>query len=784
MKKILILLLLLISFLIVNPAKNVNAASGGLTFTFEDNYEITTPFEVLPKTYEAVLNIPTSTSSNPGIIFSNLGHNTFEDCYSFEIHYGNKKAYPVLYFDVDNVGDVNIDAVLFEFKDVNVASGSKVQVAITIDTTNPESTVGKCYLNGSLMQTIELTLPSEYNNLNYIPKNTGKLGGCYDGMLGSPYDTVYSSNHFKGELYKFSLYKDSRTADEIARGTNLKDKDILAHYEFSENDKENSITDLSGNNYDIVYSSLWIDKEPAKDYAYSFAVVGDTQSLCELHTSYMKPMYQWIVDNKESKKIEYVLGLGDITEGDHDWEWEQAKQAISLLDGVVPYSIVRGNHDTTPQLNKTFANSTYMSQFNGFYKENDINASYRTLKIGNTDYLFLTLNYGAFDEELAWACSIVEKYPNHKVIISTHSYLYHTGERVNSTCGVRPKTSNDDDYKVGFLNKDTTTDALYNNGNDIWDKLVSKYANIQLVLSGHVSTSHVVTSQDIGIHGNTVTQILANPQDMDKAASKAKVDGYGMICMLYFSADGSQIEVEYYSTVKDKYFMTNNQYTIESSNHGSTAHNNEYKKNDNYHWLACIDCDSKGTREQHNYENACDAICDDCGYTRDINSHVYNVNKYDENHHYKVCGSCNSVDENSIKQHIFDDSCDKTCNNCDYTRTGSHTYETKNYDQTHHWLECNTCGTIDTSSQHKHTFDHDCDSQCNDCEYKRTITHDYSTDKNDGDNYWKECSVCGDKLPVSAPPKKGCGGNIVGTLLSTISLFGVALYFRKNRNSK
>ena len=81
-------------------------------------------------------------------------------------------------------------------------------------------------------------------------------------------------------------------------------------------------------------------------------------------------------------------------------------------------------------------------------------------------------------------------------------------------------------------------------------------------------------------------------------------------------------------------------------------------------------------------------------------------------------------------------------------------------------------------------FSDDCDKECNECDYKRATNHDYSISGNDGTNYWNECSICGDKLAVSAPSKKGCNGNIVGTLSSAITLFGVALYFKKKNNSK
>lgn len=778
-KNIILLVLLLISFFSISNSNVSYASTTGLTFTYDDNYETTKAFEAMPKTFEAIINIPNTVSTNPGIIYSNLGYNTFEDCYSFEVRYADNKAYPLVYFDVNNVNDVNIEPVLFEFREVNLASSSKIQVAITIDTSDPKLTIASCYLNGYLVQKLEKSLPEEYNNLEYVPVNPGKMGGCYDGKFGLPYDTYQKSTHFNGELYKLSFYKDVRTVEEIGLGVNLKDNDLLAHYEVDSNSKKQDINDLSKNNYDIKYSNIWFDKEPASDYAYSFALVGDTQSLCELHTQHMQTMYQWIVDNVEDKKIAHVFGLGDITEGDADWEWVAAKNAISLMDGVVPYSLIRGNHDTTPKLNKTFANDTYMNQFTGFYKENDINASYKLFTAGKVNYLLITLNYGAFDEELEWACKIIEKYPERKVIITTHNYLYSTGQRIDANSGLRPKTSNDDDYKYKYLDNSKVVDSDYNNGDDIWDKLVSKYGNIQFVISGHVDTPHVVTSQAVGIHGNTVTQMLVNPQDMDKAASQGNVPGYGMVCMLYFNEDGTEVQVEYYSTVKEKYFLTKNVYTIDISNSGNTAHNYQYKNNSIFHWMEC-ECGKKDltTQTKHTYESGCDAVCD-CGYTRTASDHTF-VDGYDEEGHFKICSVCQEIDEDSIKVHVYDNDCDDTCNSCDYQRSASHKYTIINYDNLQHWVECANCGKTNEVSDH--IFEHGCDKDCESCEYTRETEHDYSIMNNDGKNYWKECSICKDRIAVD-PPKKGCNGSIGTTIFSLIILVGIILIL-KNVNRR
>ena len=92
-----------------------------------------------------------------------------------------------------------------------------------------------------------------------------------------------------------------------------------------------------------------------EDYAYSFAVVGDTQNLnyydVNNNTTHMNTLYQWLVDNKDAKNIQYVMGVGDITQSWHTGyaqitpEWKHAAGAVAILDGVIPYSLVRGNHD-------------------------------------------------------------------------------------------------------------------------------------------------------------------------------------------------------------------------------------------------------------------------------------------------------------------------------------------------------------------------------------------------------------------------------------------------------
>ena len=478
------------------------------------------------------------------------------------------------------------------------------------------------------------------------------------------------------------------------------------------------------------------EKEPVTGYDYSFAFVGDTQQLSEKYPDKVYGLYDWILDNQESKNIEFVFGLGDITEGDADWEWDNNKNAIFKMNGIMPYSLVRGNHDTSAKFYKTFGTPEYMNQFIGFYKENNINSSYRTLTLGNLNLLLLTLDYGADDAELEWGASIIEKYPNHKVIITTHSYMEDDGTTLEPSHGSTPSYSNDDDKPAG---------KIFNSGEDMWTELVSKYGNIVLLVSGHIDHDHVVYRQDEGLHGNVVTQMLVNPQTMDK-----EIDGgCGMVCMMYFDKEFTNLEIEWYSTVRDEYYGLGDQFTIDASGRGDVAHNYETSFNNSLHWSSCECGKNMINFGKHYFDAACDSTCNGCGFTREA-AHSYDAVGSNEEGHFVKCSICNESMNNEVKPHVYDnDSCDATCNMCGYKRTTSHDYTISSYDVDYHWIECSKCHEASEISKGKHTYDNACDTTCNECSYERYIVHDYTINKIEGKEHYKECSVCGDKIIIS-----------------------------------
>ena len=145
--------------------------------------------------------------------------------------------------------------------------------------------------------------------------------------------------------------------------------------------------------------------------------------------------------------------------------------------------------------------------------------------------------------------------------------------------------------------------------------------------------------------------------------------------------------------------------------------------------------------EAHVFDNSCDTSCNKCDYERTI-THKY-VSKYDSTSHWKECSVCgNKID---VTSHKFNNACDTSCNDCDYTRTITHKYVSK-YDSTSHWKECSVCGDkIDVTS---HKFDNACDTSCNDCNYTRIASHNYRL-KSNTTTHWQQCTICNNKINIT-----------------------------------
>ena len=495
----------------------------GFEFPVSDTYRMEKTLDKLPVSFEATVCFPKTMSSSErgGVIIGTYGGAT--RCINFEVY---SNGAPRLYW-VDSKGNI----ANFVFANVNLYNGEWTHVAIVCDNMKIH-----CYINGELAQTLK----------------TSKLSqeACPDKFVVGGDLRSGNAQYFKGRIKSFAIYSDVRTADEVKadfKASTVDKESLIAAYDFSKIEAgktPDKISDLGTNGNDLKLYTTWIDNIPeTKDYAYSFAVVGDTQIVTEYHPDKLACIYDWIVNNAQEKKIKFVLGLGDITNSNTSAEWNVAKKNIAKLDGVLPYSLCRGNHDSSGNFNNAFLSSPYRDLVGGRFGKS-IENTWQELIVGETKYLIFTLDYGASDAVLNWAGEIISSHPEHNVIITTHAYLFRDGTTLDQGDVCPPATTGGS-----------------NNGDHIWTKLISQHKNITLVLSGHDPCDKVIMTQTKGVHGNIVTQMLIDPQGVDAAQGAT-----GLVAMLYFSEDGKNVSVEYYSTVMEKYFMTENQFemTIET----------------------------------------------------------------------------------------------------------------------------------------------------------------------------------------------------------------------------
>ena len=516
-----------ILFCILTAISLINVASaaedGYMTFKPYGIYKTDAPLDVIPVTYEAWVRIPEGRTGSSDVVISNA-NSYYNNSFQVQIY---EDGAPAIKFVNKEPDGAQYSYKTYIFSDSAVNTGEWTHVAIVADTANKKVS---CYINGELSESKSFTYVPQLSPLPLV------LGGV--NLSGN-------SDFYKGQLRSVALYADVRTADEIKADMTLadvNDANLLAYYDLTDAKfGDAKITDTAGKN-DMFYTEYWQNNvEAVTDFAYSFAIIGDQQKVVNYFPDKLHYMYDWLLANKDTKKIGYVVSVGDIVDSHTDTaEWTLVKEQFSRLSGKIPYAVVRGNHDDSDPYNQYMSYDGYTSDVIGRYEEGILDNHYKTAKIGKTDYLFLMLDYGMSDEVLEWACQVVEAHPNHKVIMVTHSYMHEDGTLTDPGDYVAP-----------------TTRSRYNDGIDMWEKFVRKYENILMVLCGHIESDEILVRKTVGDNGNVVTQILINPQGIDILTPT------GMLAMFYFNEDGNIVTTDFYSTIQNQYYLPeSNRFTM------------------------------------------------------------------------------------------------------------------------------------------------------------------------------------------------------------------------------
>lgn len=315
----------------------------------------------------------------------------------------------------------------------------------------------------------------------------------------------------------------------------------------------------------VLSGSVWAQSPaPSPTPADEFTIVAlpDTQFYSSTYPQIFAAQTQWIANHVQDQNIKLVIGLGDIVDsGGSVAQWQNADAAVRLLEGKVPYMIAMGNHDydannpagrtaSSTNFNSFFGPARYAgaSWYKGNFPAGSNENFYGSFTINGRTYLIVVLEFAARDTSLAWADGIIKANPDKDVIIVTHMFTYADNTRI-SQCDENSAGS----FGVG----------QDNNGEDMWWKLVRKYSNVHLVLSGHVVEGDGTGRRmDLGVNGNLVNQILSDYQS-------DPLGGSGYLRLVRISPSLNRVSVSTYSPYLDSFKTDDhNQFVVPYRNPG------------------------------------------------------------------------------------------------------------------------------------------------------------------------------------------------------------------------
>lgn len=254
---------------------------------------------------------------------------------------------------------------------------------------------------------------------------------------------------------------------------------------------------------------------------FTVVILPDTQLYAESFPEIYAAQTTWIKQLATKDRVRFVIHMGDIVQNPGaEHEWQNADRAHQVLDDVVPYSMLPGNHDmigdSAPLYNNHFGPERFAKQawYGGHWgKTNDHN--FCTFTAGRMKFLVLSLGYNPPDEVLRWANEICETHPEHRIIVATHEYLV-------------------------SAKHDRRTEM----GNRIWDQLIRKQNQIFMVLCGHLSPPTLITH--LNDQGSMVHQIMTNYQELPQGGS-------GYLRTMRFVPEEDKIYVQTYSPWLERY---------------------------------------------------------------------------------------------------------------------------------------------------------------------------------------------------------------------------------------
>jgi len=294
--------------------------------------------------------------------------------------------------------------------------------------------------------------------------------------------------------------------------------------------------------------------------SWTLAILPDTQHYSQSYPGLFLMQTSWLAQQRDSYNIVFVLHLGDLVERNKSAQWQNARAAMKVLDGAIPYALAIGNHDYmyVDKKYKTPANEYFpltqlrqQATFGGAMDSQSVENTYHLFEAGGKKWIVLALEWAPRNEAVEWANKIMSQYPDLHGILITHGYLYFDDQRYDHT---NPALK-----QRWYPHGQRRTTGYANDGQELWDKLVRKH-NFDFVFCGHVLDDGTGYRCDKNDAGKDVHQILSNYQ-------MRKLGGEGYMRLMEFLPDGKTVKVRSYSPLYDRLLTQNDQqFTITLDN--------------------------------------------------------------------------------------------------------------------------------------------------------------------------------------------------------------------------
>lgn len=174
-------------------------------------------------------------------------------------------------------------------------------------------------------------------------------------------------------------------------------------------------------------------RQKAPDF--TLIAIPDPQYYAKTYPSIYNAQMNWVVGNKTSSNIKFVMSMGDNVDSSTTYpgEFTNATTAWDILtNGGVPYGLALGNHDGAPSSTANF-NTAFGTRiasqptFGGRYNS-DYDNSYSLFSASGMDFIVLFIEYdGAMTSTthpvLVWANGILAANSNRRAIVVSHNLL-------------------------------------------------------------------------------------------------------------------------------------------------------------------------------------------------------------------------------------------------------------------------------------------------------------------------------------------------------------------------